>query len=111
LRATSASDSQEGKPPGQTVAPDLGPWGSLAPATSGRSFGWAEPGPGGAGGSFGFRGVYKKRALSVRQRDAGSQLAAQMGGDGLFFKEEKNNVKKKKDQKGGLGKKKRATLK
>lgn len=62
--------------------------------------------PSSAGGNFGFRGVYKKQTLSVRRGAAGTQLAAQMGGDGLFVKKKKEL---KKDEKGG--KKKRATLK
>lgn len=53
--------------------------------------------PSSAGGNFGFRGVYKKQTLSVRHGAAGTQLAAQMGGDGLFVKKKNES---KKDEKG-----------
>lgn len=42
--------------------------------------------PGSAGGNFGFRGIYKKQTLSIWHGDAGTHLAAQMGGDVLFRK-------------------------
>lgn len=60
--------------------------------------------PSSAGGNFGFRGVYKKQTSSVRRGAAGTQLTAQMGGDGLFVrknelkKDEKEGEKKKKEQ-------------
>lgn len=60
---------------------------------------------------MGFRSIYKKQTWSVGRGAAGTQLAAQMGGDGLFVRK---NELKKKDEKEGEGegkKKKRATLK
>lgn len=64
--------------------------------------------PSSAGGNFGFRGVYKKQTLSAWRGAAGTQLAAQMGGDGLFVR--KNELKKDEKCSGG-GEIKRATLK
>lgn len=56
--------------------------------------------PSSTGGNFGFRGVYKKQTLSIQCGAAGTQLTAQMGGDGLFVKKKKR-MNLKKTRKGG----------